>query len=88
MQLNQKEFEDLEDKRRVQFEGYRAGLYLRLELRKMPCELVEHFDASYPIIVGGLLAGEGRMGYCQAWPFSVILHLGFALASFERFDVL
>lgn len=64
-QLNQKEFEDLEDKRRVQFEGYRAGLYLRLELRKMPCELVEHFDASYPIIVGGLLAGEGRMGYCQ-----------------------
>ncbi|KAH9361100.1 hypothetical protein HPB48_002962 [Haemaphysalis longicornis] len=70
-QLNQKEFEDLEDKRRVQFEGYRAGLYLRLELRKMPCELVEHFDASYPIIVGGLLAGEGRMGYCQAWPFSV-----------------
>lgn len=64
-QLNQKEFEDLEDERRVQFEGYRAGLYLRVELRKMPCELVEHFDASYPMIVGGLLAGEGRMGYCQ-----------------------
>lgn len=64
-QLNQKEFEDLEDERRVQFEGYRAGLYLRVELRKMPCELVEHFDATYPMIVGGLLAGEGRMGYCQ-----------------------
>ncbi|CAN7993340.1 unnamed protein product [Ixodes hexagonus] len=64
-QMNQKEFEDLEDERRVQFEGYRAGLYLRVELHKMPCELVNHFNASYPVILGGLLAGEGRMGFCQ-----------------------
>lgn len=64
-QLNQKEFEDLEDERRVQFEGYRPGLYLRVELLQMPCELVENFDPSYPMILGGLLAGEGRMGYCQ-----------------------
>lgn len=64
-QLNQKEFEDLEDERRVQFEGYRAGLYLRVELLQMPCELVEHFDASYPMILGGLSVGEGRTGYCQ-----------------------
>lgn len=64
-QTNQKEFEDLDDERRVQFEGYRAGLYLRVELQKMPCELVNHFNASYPVILGGLLAGEGRMGYCQ-----------------------
>lgn len=64
-QLNQKEFEDLEDERRVQFEGYRPGLYLRVELQRMPCELVENFNPSYPMILGGLLAGEGRMGYCQ-----------------------
>ncbi|EEC07163.1 ribosome biogenesis protein bms1, putative [Ixodes scapularis] len=64
-QMNQKEFEDLDDERRVQFEGYRAGLYLRVELQKMPCELVNHFNASYPVILGGLLAGEGRMGFCQ-----------------------
>lgn len=64
-QTNQKEFENLEDERRVQFEGYRAGLYLRVELQKMPCELVNHFNASYPVILGGLLAGEGRMGFCQ-----------------------
>ncbi|KAL1434579.1 hypothetical protein MTO96_011667 [Rhipicephalus appendiculatus] len=64
-QLNQKEFEDLEDERRVQFEGFRAGLYLRVELLRMPCELVEHFNASYPMILGGLSVGEGRTGYCQ-----------------------
>ncbi|KAL1468829.1 hypothetical protein MTO96_041237 [Rhipicephalus appendiculatus] len=64
-QLNQKEFEDLEDERRVQFEGFRAGLYLRVELLRMPCELVEHFNASYPMILGGLSVGEDRTGYCQ-----------------------
>lgn len=64
-QLNQKEFEDLEDERRVQFEGFRAGLYLRVELLQMPCELVEHFNSSYPMILGGLGVGEFRTGYCQ-----------------------
>lgn len=76
-QVNQKEFEDLDDERRVQFEGYRAGLYLRVEMQKMPCELVEHFNASYPVILGGLLAGEGRMGYCQASLLCPFFHLLF-----------
>lgn len=64
-QLNQSEFESLDNERRAQFEGYRPGLYLRLEMRDMPCELVTNFDASYPVIIGGLLTGESRLGYCQ-----------------------
>jgi len=30
--LNRKEFEDMEDNVRVQYEGFRAGLYVRVEV--------------------------------------------------------
>lgn len=62
-QLNDAEFSGLDAEARAQIEGYRAGSYVRLELTNIPCELVEHFDPSYPIIVGGLLAAEERFGY-------------------------
>lgn len=31
----------------------------------MPCEFVEYFDPRYPVIVGGVLPGEGRLGYIR-----------------------
>ncbi|XP_054717978.1 ribosome biogenesis protein BMS1 homolog isoform X2 [Uloborus diversus] len=64
-ELNKKEFEDLDDEDRVQFEGYRPGLYLRMEIEEMPCEFVKNFDPSYPVIVGSLLNGEDKLGYLQ-----------------------
>ncbi|GFY78261.1 ribosome biogenesis protein BMS1 homolog [Trichonephila inaurata madagascariensis] len=64
--LNKTEFEGLDEDVRVQFEGYRAGLYLRVEVDKMPCEFVKNFDPSYPVIIGSLLKGEEKMGYLQA----------------------
>ncbi|GFR33485.1 ribosome biogenesis protein BMS1 homolog [Trichonephila clavata] len=65
-QLNKSEFEGLDDDVRVQFEGYRPGLYLRVEVDEMPCEFVKNFDPSYPVIIGSLLKGEEKMGYLQA----------------------
>ncbi|KAI9635244.1 uncharacterized protein MKK02DRAFT_25911 [Dioszegia hungarica] len=62
-QLNEAEFEGLENEARAQIEGYRAGSYVRLEIENVPCEMVEHFNPAYPIIVGGLLAAEERFGY-------------------------
>ncbi|KFM76304.1 Ribosome biogenesis protein BMS1-like protein, partial [Stegodyphus mimosarum] len=64
-ELNRKEFEDLDDEVRIQYEGYRPGLYLRLEVEDMPCEFVKYFDPAYPIIIGSLLKGEDKMGYLQ-----------------------
>ncbi|XP_022690941.1 ribosome biogenesis protein BMS1 homolog isoform X2 [Varroa jacobsoni] len=64
-QLNKAEFADLDDSRRVLFEGFRAGLYVRVELRGLPCELVQNFDPSYPIVLGGLNTAENRVGYLQ-----------------------
>ena len=31
----------------------------------MPCEFVTNFNPLYPVIIGGLLSGENRIGYVQ-----------------------
>lgn len=64
-QLNKSEFEGLDDEVRVQLEGYRPGMYVRVEFDSVPYELIEHLDPSYPLIVGGLLPGEQNVGYVQ-----------------------
>ncbi|PPQ76857.1 hypothetical protein CVT24_010783, partial [Panaeolus cyanescens] len=64
--LNRAEFEGIADPAaRALVEGYRPGQYVRIELRDVPCEMIEHFDPCYPLVVGGLLAAEERFGYVQ-----------------------
>lgn len=62
-ELNKKEFENLDDDLRVKIEGFRAGLYVRLAFRNVPCEFVNHFDATYPVLLGGLNMSEENIGY-------------------------
>ncbi|WVQ82551.1 hypothetical protein IAT38_004680 [Cryptococcus sp. DSM 104549] len=62
-QLNEDEFQGLDLDARAQIEGYRSGMYVRLEIADVPCEMVEHFDPTFPIIVGGLLAAEESFGF-------------------------
>ncbi|XP_070608089.1 ribosome biogenesis protein BMS1 homolog [Erythrolamprus reginae] len=64
-QLNRLEFEDQDDETRIQYEGFRPGMYVRIELENVPCELVLHFDPHYPIVLGGLGNTEGNVGYVQ-----------------------
>lgn len=65
LQRNRAEFEGVNPEARALFEGYRPGSYVRIELSNVPCEMIEHFDPHYPIIVGGLLPAEDRFGYLQ-----------------------
>ncbi|KAH0623420.1 hypothetical protein JD844_006160 [Phrynosoma platyrhinos] len=64
-QLNRAEFEDQDDETRIQYEGFRPGMYIRVELENVPCELVLNFDPHYPLILGGLGNTEGNVGYVQ-----------------------
>ncbi|XP_028287670.1 LOW QUALITY PROTEIN: ribosome biogenesis protein BMS1 homolog [Parambassis ranga] len=64
-ELNRAEFEDVDDETRVQYEGFRPGMYIRLEISSVPCEFVTNFDPHYPIILGGLGSNEGNLGYLQ-----------------------
>merc|ERR1712142_874749 len=63
--LNRSEFEGMDDSLRVQYEGYRSGMYVRLELENVPCEMVDYFHPTTPLIVGGLLKREDQVGYVQ-----------------------
>ena len=65
--LNKSEFEDLDDEIRVQYEGFRPGMYVRMEIADVPCELVTNFNPTYPLIVGALLAGEENIGFVQVF---------------------
>jgi ribosome biogenesis protein BMS1 len=55
----------MDDMQRVLYEGFRPGMYVRIEIDKVPSELLANFDPAYPIILGGLQAGEDQIGYVQ-----------------------
>ncbi|XP_055534253.1 ribosome biogenesis protein BMS1 homolog [Wyeomyia smithii] len=62
-ELNKKEFSSLDDDVRLNIEGYRAGLYVRMNFKDVPCEFVEHFDSAFPVLIGGLNMAEENVGY-------------------------
>ena len=63
--LNRAEFADVDTATRSLVEGYRPGSYIRLEIHSVPCELSEHFDATRPLVIGGLLSAEEQLGFVQ-----------------------
>ncbi|CEP07797.1 hypothetical protein [Parasitella parasitica] len=65
LEMNRLEFENDDLQTRAMVEGYRPGSYVRLLIREMPCEFVENFDPTYPVLVGGLLTTEDQFGWVQ-----------------------
>lgn len=63
--MNRAVFEGLDEDVRLQVEGFRAGLYVRMQFEQVPANLVETFDPNYPLIVGGLQPGELGEGYVK-----------------------
>ena len=51
---------------RLQLEGMRQGLYVRMVLKNVPVEFLDNFNPYRPVVVGGLLPDETAMGYVRA----------------------
>ncbi|KAI1142194.1 DUF663-domain-containing protein [Hypoxylon sp. FL0543] len=65
LDINNVEFEALDERQRVAVEGFKAGKYAKIVIEKVPAEFVNNFNARMPIIVGGVLATEDRFGFVQ-----------------------
>ncbi|ODQ67224.1 DUF663-domain-containing protein [Nadsonia fulvescens var. elongata DSM 6958] len=65
LEINKAEFETMDDSTRDRIEGFRAGSYVRLVFEKIPCEFIENFDPTFPVLVGGLLSNEDKFGFTQ-----------------------
>ncbi|CAH1392434.1 unnamed protein product [Nezara viridula] len=64
-ELNRTMFEGIDDSVRVEIEGFRAGMYVRMEIKNMPCEFVDNFDPTYPLIMGSIQPGEQNIGFIK-----------------------
>jgi ribosome biogenesis protein BMS1 len=59
---NAEEFGEEGEDMRLQLEGFRNGLYVRIEFSGVPAEFVRYYDPKKPIIIGGLPNMEDTLG--------------------------
>lgn len=62
-ELNKSVFENLDEGLRIELEGFRPGLYVRMLFKSMPSEFVMNFDSTYPILIGALNMAEQNIGF-------------------------
>ncbi|KAL7076506.1 hypothetical protein ACQ4LE_004687 [Meloidogyne hapla] len=63
--LNKAAFEDLDETKRAELEGFRPGLYVKIEIDNIPSSFIDCMDPRFPYIIGGLLPGEQNNGYVK-----------------------
>lgn len=66
-ELNKEEFKDLTEEERIQIQGYIPGTYVRIEISHVPCEFVLYFNPYDPILLGGVLTGETKLGLMRVF---------------------
>eukprot|EP01135_Chromosphaera_perkinsii_P004300 Nk52_evm12s276 gene=Nk52_evmTU12s276 len=62
---NRAEFEEDDEYSRILYEGFKQGSYVRIEIERIPYEFIEHFDPTFPVLLGGLLMNEENLGHLQ-----------------------
>ena len=60
------EFADLPESKQAEILGCRAGKYVRIRLKDLPAEFMKRHDPHRLVFLGGLLASEATLGFCQA----------------------
>lgn len=59
---NREEFGGEGEKSRLRHEGFRPGIYCRVELEDVPAAFVQSFDPNFPLVLGGLTPQESNLG--------------------------
>lgn len=62
-ELNKSVFDNLDNGLRIEVEGFRPGLYVRMLFKGLPAEFVTNTDPSYPILIGALNMAEQNIGF-------------------------
>lgn len=62
-ELNKSVFDNLDNGLRIEVEGFRPGLYVRMLFKGLPAEFVTNMDPSYPILIGALNMAEQNIGF-------------------------
>lgn len=65
LEINKAELDQLDIAARDRIEGFRAGTYVRIVFDNVPCEFIESFDPTFPVVMGSLLTNEDRFGFSQ-----------------------
>lgn len=65
LDINEAEYEQLDERQRAAVEGYKAGKYVKITLQGVPPEFTKNFNPRMPMIVGGLAPTEDRFGFVQ-----------------------
>ncbi|XP_026389443.1 ribosome biogenesis protein BMS1 homolog isoform X2 [Papaver somniferum] len=60
------ELNDIDEVTQSEIAGFRAGTYLKLEVRDVPFEMTKNIDPNHPILVGGISLEEENIGYMKA----------------------
>ena len=60
---NREAFED--DEARIRYQGFNAGMYVRVVIEGMPAEFVERRAVDAPILLGGLKPEEETLGFIK-----------------------
>eukprot|EP00818_Percolomonas_sp_WS_P008861 CAMPEP_0117436418 /NCGR_PEP_ID=MMETSP0759-20121206/996_1 /TAXON_ID=63605 /ORGANISM="Percolomonas cosmopolitus, Strain WS" /LENGTH=1161 /DNA_ID=CAMNT_0005228015 /DNA_START=84 /DNA_END=3569 /DNA_ORIENTATION=+ len=60
--INRTEFQNVNKDLRERVEGISPGTYVRIEIKEIPSEFVDHLTVSEPIILGGLKPEEMQQG--------------------------
>jgi ribosome biogenesis protein BMS1 len=63
--FNLQAFANVDEAERIQLEGARPGMYVRVEISEVPCEFTLNLNPVYPIILGALLPNEDKLGQVQ-----------------------
>lgn len=76
------EFENMDEESRIQFEGFRVGRYVRIEIEGIPAEFIRYFNPIRPVLIGGLLPSEEQLAFIQVFS---LFPFFFQLNFFPRF---